>query len=67
VGVLVYTVDMTLGQLKGGYRIVKRTGSTDSAFRDAALKAGDSVTISGLTIKVELISAAGDTVVISRT
>lgn len=65
-GVLVYTVDMTKGQLGGGYEIQKRIGSTDPNFEDAALHAGDSITVSGVKITVISLNASGDTVKISK-
>jgi M6 family metalloprotease-like protein len=65
-GVLVYTVDMKKGQLGGGYEIQKRVGSTDPNFEDAALHAGDSITVGGVKITVSQLSASGDTVKISK-
>lgn len=65
-GVLVYTVDMKKGQLGGGYEIQKRVGSTDPNFEDAALRAGDSITVSGVKITVTELSSAGDLVKISK-
>ncbi|MES2321533.1 MAG: DUF4214 domain-containing protein [Pseudomonadota bacterium] len=65
-GVLVYTVDMKLGSLGGGYRTLRRAGSTDANFEDAALRAGDSVTVDGVTVTVTASSAAGDTIKVSR-
>lgn len=61
-GVLVYTVDTALGQLKGGYRTVRRPGSTDPLFADAALRAGDSVTVDGVVVSVVAQGANGATV-----
>ena len=66
-GVLVYTVDMKKGQLGGGYEIQKRVGTKDlQNFEDAALHAGDSITVGGVTITVTELSASGDTVKISK-
>ena len=65
-GVLIYTVDMTKGQLGGGYEIQKRTGSTDKNFEDAALRTGDSITVGGVKITVIATDALGDTVKISK-
>ena len=65
-GVLVYTVDMKKGQLGGGYEIQKRVGSTDPNFEDAALRTGDSITVSGVKITVTELSNVGDTVKISK-
>jgi M6 family metalloprotease-like protein len=65
-GVLVYTVDMTKGQLGGGYVIQKRIGSTDKNFEDAALRTGDSITVDGVKITVMALDPTGDTVKISK-
>lgn len=65
-GVLVYTVDMTLGTLKGGYRTVRRPGSVDPGFEDAALRSGESVTVDGVTVTVTASGKDGDTVRVSR-
>ena len=66
-GVLVYTVDMTKGQLGGGYQIEKRNGSTDkNYFEDAALRAGDSIMVGGVKITVITQDVTGDTVKISK-
>ena len=64
-GLLVYTVDMTIGQLGGGYKTIGRPGSTDRDFRDAALQQGDSVTVEGVTITVTKSASQADTVTIS--
>ena len=61
-GVLVYTVDMKIGQLKGGYRTQRRLGSTDRVFEDAALRTGDSITVDGVVITVVELSSSGDTI-----
>lgn len=65
-GVLVYTVDMTLGQLKGGYVIQPRVGTkyTDS-YLDALLKAGDTILVGNIRIAVQKLSKTVDTVQIS--
>jgi len=66
-GILVYTVDMKVGQLGGGYVVVPRIGFSDREyFRDAPLRAGDSVTVGGVTIAVLSIGEGGDVVKISR-
>ena len=57
---------MKKGQLGGGYEIQKRLGSRDQNFEDAALRAGDSVTVGGVTITVTELSGSGDTVKISK-
>jgi hypothetical protein len=64
-GLLVYTVDMTIGQLGGGYNTIRRPGSSDRDYRDAALQQGDTVTVDGVTITVTKASSNGDTVSIS--
>jgi M6 family metalloprotease-like protein len=64
-GLLVYTVDMTIGQLGGGYKTIRRPGSTDRDFRDAALQQGDSVTVEGVTITVTKSASKADTITIS--
>ena len=66
-GVLVYTVDMTKGQLGGGYEIQKRIGSTDkNYYSDAALRTGDSITVDGVKITVTTLDKSGDSVKISK-
>jgi M6 family metalloprotease-like protein len=66
-GLLVYTVDMTIGQLGGGYITIPRPGSTDKDyFLDAALQQGDSVTVGGVTITVTKSSANSDTISVSK-
>jgi len=65
-GVLIYTVDMTKGQLGGGYETIRRTGSIDPYFEDAALRAGESITVAGLKIMVKELSSSGDTITISK-
>ncbi len=65
-GVLVYTVDMSIGQLGGGYVTRPRAGSTDrSGFRDAALRAGDSVTVEGVVVTVVESTSNGDKIKIA--
>ena len=61
-GVLVYTVDTTRGPLQGGYRTLRRPGATDPQFQDAALHAGDSVSVDGVVVTVRALGAGGDTV-----
>ena len=61
-GVLVYTVDMKVGQLGGGYQTQRRPGSTDPFFEDAALHAGDSITVEDVTVTVVELGTSGDTI-----
>lgn len=63
-GLLVYTVDMTIGQLGGGYVTIRRPGSKDPDFRDAALREGDSVTVDGVTITVTKAGTSGDAIIV---
>jgi M6 family metalloprotease-like protein len=64
-GLLIYTVDMTIGQLGGGYKTVRRPGSVDQTFRDAALQEGDSITFEGVTVTVTKATTSGDVVTVS--
>ena len=62
-GLIVYTVDVSIGQLGGGYVIHPRSGFTDTqGFTDAALHAGDSITVDGVKITVTAADKNGDTV-----
>ncbi len=61
-GVLVYTVDMKIAQLKGGYQTQRRTGSTARDFVDAALRTGDSIMVDGIEVTVLEIGVNGDTI-----
>ena len=61
-----YTVDMTVPTIKGGWHVQRRTGSTDPEFTDAALHLGDVITVEGLKIEVIGHDQNGDTVKISK-
>ena len=65
-GSLVYTVDMTIPSIKGGWKVQRRPGSTDSQFTDAALRVGDVITVDGVRIEVVSRGQNGDTVKISK-
>ena len=65
-GVLIYTVDMTKGQLGGGYETIRRAGSTDPYFEDAPLRPGDSVTVDGVKIQVNELATSGDSITVSK-
>ena len=65
-GTLVYTVDMTVQSIKGGWKVQRRPGSTSPQFTDAALRVGDVITVEGLRIEVVSRDQNGDTVKISK-
>ena len=66
-GTIVYTVDMKVQSIKGGWHLIAPTRSTDKAqFTDGALQVGESVTTSGVTVKVVSQDSSGDTVLISK-
>jgi hypothetical protein len=65
-GSLVYTVDMTIPTIKGGWKVQRRPGSTDPQFVDAALRAGEAITVEGLKIEVVSRDQNGDTVKVSK-
>ena len=65
-GSLVYTVDMTIQSIKGGWQVQRRPGSTNPEFTDAALHLGDVITVEGLRIEVVGHDTNGDTVKISK-
>ncbi len=51
-GVLVYTVDMTIPSIKGGWKVVRPDRSTSRNLEDAALQVGERVSVGGLQISV---------------
>jgi hypothetical protein len=61
-GVLVYTVDMTLGSLQGGYVMQKRVGTKLSSLEDGLLKTNDHIVVAGVKVTVLSVSTAGDIV-----
>ena len=65
-GLLVYTVDMTIQSIEGGWNTQRRPGSTTSDFTDAALKVGDKITVDSIQIEVISRDASGDRVRLSR-
>ena len=65
-GTLVYTVDMTIQSIKGGWKVQRRPGSTDPQFTDAALRVGDVITVDGVRIEVVSRDQNGDTVKVSK-
>jgi M6 family metalloprotease-like protein len=64
-GTLVYTVDMKIGSIKGGWKTQRRPGSNNEDFIDSALKVGDKITAEGVTIEVLSQTDAGDRIKIS--
>ena len=65
-GLLVYTVDTSIGQLGGGYVVHPRNGATNkTSYQDAALHAGDSIKVEGVKITVTAANSDGDTVTVS--
>ena len=66
-GLIVYTVDVSVAQLGGGYVIQPRKGVTaESSYQDAALRVGDSITVEGVKITVLSANKDGDTVSLSK-
>ena len=64
-GTLVYTVDMTVMSIQGGWSTQRRTGSTALDFSDAALKTGDKIVVDGVTIEILTQDSKGDKVRVS--
>lgn len=65
-GSLVYTVDMTIPSLGGGWKVQRRPGSLSPQLDDAALRPGDVITVEGLRIEVVSRDQNGDTVKVSK-
>jgi M6 family metalloprotease-like protein len=65
-GVLVFTVDMTIPSIEGGWQVQRRSGSTASKFVDAALRAGDKIVVSGVTVEVTSLGKTSASVKISK-
>jgi len=65
-GVLVYIVDMTISSIKGGWQVQRRSGSTKANFADAALRTGDKIVVSGITIEVISLAKTSATLKISK-
>jgi hypothetical protein len=57
---------MTIGSIKGGWQTQRRPGSTDWMFMDAAMKVGDKILVSGVTIEIISQTNAGDLVRVSK-
>jgi M6 family metalloprotease-like protein len=66
-GTLVYTVDMRVQSIKGGWSVVTPDRSADKVnFLDAALQVGETVSIDGVTVTVVAQDSTGDKVVVSK-
>ena len=57
-GLLVYTVDMKIGSIRGGWKVIRPARSTTPAFEDAALQIGESVEVQGIKLTVVSKSAS---------
>jgi len=64
-GTLIYTIDMKIGSIKGGWETQRRPGSTAKDFTDAALKVGDKIVVEGVSIEVISQGSEGDKVKVS--
>jgi riboflavin synthase alpha subunit len=51
-GLLVYTVDMKIASIRGGWKVVRPARSTSPTFDDAALQVGESVEVQGIKLTV---------------
>jgi hypothetical protein len=65
-GVLVYTIDASVGTGKGPLRVQGLSLSVANYFADAPLKPGHSITVDGWTISVTGSGSTGDSVRASR-
>lgn len=65
-GVLVYTVDLTVPSIKGGWQVQRTTGSTAVNFSDSALREGNKIEVSGITIEVTSLTKTSATLKISK-
>jgi len=75
-GVIIYTVDSTLGNHEGPLKLLsprditkylkETTTYPDWRTLDAVFYEGDSITVDGLTIKLERMDSAGDIIRVSR-
>ena len=65
-GVLVYTVDMTIESIRGGWQVQRRVGSVTRDFTDAALKAKDKIVVEGIAIEVVELTEASARIKLSK-
>ena len=66
-GVLVYTVDMTIATMKGGWSVQRRPGSSHQDYLDAALRAGDKIAVEGIEIEVVSTTESSTTLRMRKT
>lgn len=64
-GILVYTVDMTIESIRGGWKTQRRPGSLAPDFMDATLKVGDKIDVEGVIIEVLSHDLSGDLIRVS--
>jgi hypothetical protein len=57
---------MTIQSIRGGWQVQRRTGSTKTNFADAALRAGEKIVVSGITIEVTSLSKTSASLKISK-
>lgn len=65
-GVLVYTVDMTIPTMKGGWSVQRSPNSSHPDFLDAALGNGEKISVEGIEIEVVALSASSTTIRLRR-
>lgn len=58
-GILVYTVNMTIPSIKGGWKVARPARSVSRTFEDAALRVGESVSVGSLQVSVTGRSGTG--------
>ena len=58
-GILVYTVNMTIPSIRGGWKVVRPARSVSRTFEDAALQVGEEVSVGSLQITVTGRSGSG--------
>ena len=65
-GVLVYTVDMKVASIRGGWSTQRRPGSNREDFTDAALKSGDVIAVGDVKIEITSLTSSRADVKISK-
>jgi len=64
--VLVCVVVTKVPSQKGGWSVQRRPGSSDSNFRDAALRLGEKITVEGISIEFTGLTTSAATLKISK-